>query len=287
MRAITRRTMLAGSLASVATWATACGTRTRSESAGPPAEPPPTPTSAATKAAAATRDPRVIASRATVPVLCWHQLRDWRSSDTAYNRQVLICPPAAFRAQLDALSKAGHTTISPDQYLEHLTTGAELPPKPVLLTFDDAQGSQITTGLPELQRRGMVGTFFIMTVVLGKKDWMSVADLRRLDAAGMTVASHTYDHHEADAYSGADWRTQIDQPRAQLEKIIGKPVRHFAYPYGAWNQSDFPHLASAGFATAFQLGDRPMDPKQPLFTLRRTLVNSTWSGPQLLANLRP
>jgi peptidoglycan/xylan/chitin deacetylase (PgdA/CDA1 family) len=228
----------------------------------------------------------VIVSRATVPVLCWHQLRDWRASDTRYNRLNLICPPAAFRAQLDALAAAGYTTITPDDYLAHLTTGAALPAKPVLLTFDDAQGSQITVGLPELQRRHMVGTFFVMTVVLDKPDWMSRADLRRLDRAGMTVAAHTWDHHSADAYSGGDWQTQLDAPRAELESILGKPVRHFAYPYGAWSPRDFPHLASAGYRTAFQLGDRPMDAQQPLFTLRRLLMNSTWTGPQLVTALR-
>lgn len=286
MRAITRRTMITASMLAAAT---GCGAKTRSGPGGDapvvqPSASGPVPLPASS--GAATTDPEVIASRATVPVLCWHQLRDWRSSDTRYNRNFLICPPAAFRAQLDAISRAGHTTITPDQYLAHLTTGAELPPKPVLLTFDDAQGSQITAGLPELERRRMLGTFFIMTVVLGKEDWMSQADLRRLDAAGMTVASHTYDHNSADKYSGTDWRTQLDEPRNQLASILGKPVRHFAYPYGAWAPKDFPHLASAGFATAFQLGDRPMDPKQPLFTLRRILVNSTWSGQQLLANLR-
>ncbi len=69
----------------------------------------------------------MIAARATVPVLCWHQLRDWQPSDTGYARRLLICPPAAFRDQLDALVRAGFNTISPDSYLAHLTTGAPLP----------------------------------------------------------------------------------------------------------------------------------------------------------------
>lgn len=229
----------------------------------------------------------MIASRATVPVLCWHQLRDWRPSDSSYDRNGLICPPANFRAQLDAIQRGGYTTIDPDQYLAHMTSGAPLPPKPILLTFDDASGSQVTNGLPELRRRNMRGTFFIMTVVLDKRNWMTRADLRTLDHAGMTVAAHTYDHHEADKYSGTDWQVQLNQPRSELEKIIGKPVRHFAYPYGAWNSGDFPHLRAAGYSTAFQLTEKPMDLAQPLYTLRRTLVVSTWTGPQLLAHLEP
>ena len=283
-RRVDRRSVLVGSLVLLAA---GCATSPKrsTPSMTTPRPVPPGPAAPLGTAGPATADPGVIAGRATVPVLCWHQLRDWRPSDTAYNKRNLICPPSAFRAQLDALQSGGYTTISPDQYLAHLTTGAALPDRPVLLSFDDAQGSQITAGLPELQRRRMQATFFIMTIVLDKPNWMSKDDLRRLDAAGHTIAAHTWDHHRADRYSGNDWQVQFDRPRSELEAIIGKPVPHFAYPYGAWNPTDFPHLAAAGYQTAFQLSDTPMDVTNPLQTLRRVLVQSTWTGPQLLQHL--
>jgi peptidoglycan/xylan/chitin deacetylase (PgdA/CDA1 family) len=230
-------------------------------------------------------DSRTIARRATVPVLCWHQLRDWTAADSAYDRRALICPPAVFRGQLDALVSHGYRTIGPDQYLDHLTTGAPLPPRPVMLTFDDSQGSQLTVGLPELVRRRMTAAFFVMTVVLDKPRWMRRTDLRRLDAAGMTVAAHTWDHSRADRYGGADWQPQLVAPKAELERILGKPVRHFAYPYGAWDRADFPHLAQAGYASAYQLADDAMDAARPLYTLRRTLVDTSWTGTTLLDHL--
>lgn len=230
-------------------------------------------------------DSATIRRRATVPVLCWHQLRDWTASDSAYDRRALICPPAVFRGQLDALAAHGYRTISPDRYLDHLTIGAPLPAKPVLLTFDDSQGSQISVGLPELMRRRMTAAFFVMTVVLDKPRWMRRTDLRRLDAAGMTVAAHTWDHSRADRYGGKDWQPQLVAPKAELERILGKPVRHFAYPYGAWDRADLPHLTDAGYASAYQLADEPMDATRPLLTLRRTLVDSSWTGATLLDHL--
>ena len=156
--------------------------------------------------------------------LCWHQLRDWQPSDAGYARRLLICQPAQFRAQLDAVSRAGYTTITPDLYRAHLATGAGLRTKPVLLSFDDSQGSQVSEGLRQLRRRSMTATFFVMTIVLDKPGWMSRGDLRRLDAAGMTVAAHTWDHHRADRYTAADHRVQFDQPRELLERGIRQPV---------------------------------------------------------------
>lgn len=286
-----RRTVLLGALAAAAA---GCGAGERA----------PTPTGSATRRltaspvrtaagssgpAAPTRPapsgPADIAARATVPVLCWHQLRNWTAGDSAYDRAVLICPPARFRAQLDTLLAHGYTAISADQYLAHLTTAAPLPAKPVLLSFDDSQGSQITIGLPELGRRGLTATFFVMTVPLGKPRWMSTRDVRTLADEGMTVGAHTWDHQRADRYTGSQWEVQLVRPKAELERIVGRPVDHFAYPYGAWGPADFPHLAAAGYRTAFQLAGRP-DRTHPLLTLPRMLVGSSWTPDQLLVHLR-
>ncbi len=288
---LTRRALVLGALAAGAAACSSGRTSTpdraaaASPSGGSPsaaASPSPSPSPSPAPAPAT---PAAIAARATVPVLCWHQLRPWRAGDSAYSKRLLICPPANFRAQLDALSEGGYTTISPDTYLQHLLTGAALPAKPVLLSFDDSQGTQATEALPQLVKREMTATFFAMTVVLGKKDWLSADDLRRIDAAGMTVAAHTYDHHRVDRYSGGDWAEQLQRPRAELEKIVGKPVEHFAYPYGAWNAAALPQVKAAGYRSAYQLMDDKLDPATPLYTLRRVLMDSTWNGRQLLANM--
>ncbi len=148
--------MLLGAIGAAVLAATGCATSTPAPAA--PASPPPPsgpPTTTAPAVDLAAPAAAVLARAADVPVLCWHQLRDWRAGDSASARATLICPPAAFRAQLEALHAGGYTTISPDEHLAHLTTGAPLPPKPVLLTFDDSRGSQITTGVPELARHSM------------------------------------------------------------------------------------------------------------------------------------
>jgi peptidoglycan/xylan/chitin deacetylase (PgdA/CDA1 family) len=103
-------------------------------------------------------------------VLCYHQLRNWTSSDSQYNRTNLICPPARFRAHLDALAEDGWTTISPGKYLRHLTAGGALPPKPIMLSFDDGSAGQAKEGLVQLAERGMIGTFFVMTVEAKRLD---------------------------------------------------------------------------------------------------------------------
>ena len=118
---LTRRALLSGSVGLAAALAAGCSTGRSSQggvasapSAAPVSPPSPVPSTAtASAASAATAEPAAVAARATVPVLRWHQLRDWRASDADYSRRLLICPLAALRAQLDTLAEDGWTAISP------------------------------------------------------------------------------------------------------------------------------------------------------------------------------
>jgi len=154
----------------------------------------------------------------------------------------------------------------------------------VLLTFDDGSATHATVGLPALQAMGFPGTFFPMTVVLDKPNWLSSDDLRRLDAAGMTIGAHTWDHQRLDQLPDDQWLTELDEPAATLAGILGHPVDLMAYPYGAWAPETLPHVASAGYRAAFQLSD-PVEPTQPMLTIRRIMPPPTWDGATLLAHL--
>jgi hypothetical protein len=127
------------------------GQPTTTGRARPNRRPPATPTSPGGQPSASPRPAagprpvsrRLIAARAHVPVLTYHQVRDWRPGDSPAARQ-LITPPAVFAAQMAALDRAGYTTISGTRLVDHLLTGAPLPAKPLLVSFDDASQGQYT-----------------------------------------------------------------------------------------------------------------------------------------------
>jgi peptidoglycan/xylan/chitin deacetylase (PgdA/CDA1 family) len=227
--------------------------------------------------------PSVILARSHVPVLCFHQIRPWRADDPPSTRS-LITPPDRLAGQMQTLASAGYTTITPDQLLNHLKFDVRLPERPVLLTFDDASEGQYTNALPILQDHAFTATFFVMTVVLDKPHWLSRTQVRDLDRRGMTIGAHTWDHHRVTGYTGADWWIQLTEPAHELTRIIGRPVRLFAYPNGAWNQAALPHVQAAGYEAAFQLG-APQDRSHPLLTIRRIMVASDWNGPTLVRQL--
>ena len=217
-----------------------------------------------------------ILSKKQVPILCYHQIRDWKPTDSKVSRTYIV-PPAAFCAQMRMLADSGFHTISPDLLYAYLISGAPLPSKPIILSFDDTDLDQFTVAYPEMKKHGFKGLFFIMTVSLGRPHYMNREQVRLLSEDGNFIGSHTWDHHNVKKYTGNDWMIQLDKPTKQLESITGKSIRYFAYPFGLWNTAAFPELKKRGFVAAFQLNERP-DRADPLYSIRRIIVPGTWNG---------
>ena len=114
---------------------------------------------------------------------------------------------------------------------------------------------------------------------------MEKAQIKDLADRGHTIGLHTWDHHNVKKYQGDDWKLQIEEPKKKLETIIGKPVYHFAYPFGLWNEAALPELKKRGLLTAYQLAEKKRDPSDPLFTIRRIIAGGQWSAKTLARNM--
>lgn len=219
-----------------------------------------------------------ILARKQVPVLCYHHIREYKPTDRS--GKPYIVPPAVFRDQIKFLADSGYQTISPDQYYNYLATGAPLPEKPVMITFDDTDKEQHYIGAKELEKYGFKGVFFLMTIVINRPNYMTKEEIKDLADRGHTIGAHTWDHHMVTKYTEEDWNKQLTESKAKIESITGKRVDHFAYPFGLWNKPAIPELKERGIKSAYQLATA-RDSTDPLYTIRRIIVPGSWNGQQL------
>lgn len=230
-------------------------------------------------------DAKTILARKQVPILCYHQVRNWKPTDGKVGKDYIV-EVQNFKDQMKMLADSGYHTILPDQLYAYLNTGAALPSKPIMLTFDDTDLDQFTIVNPTLKKLGYKAVYFIMTVSIGRKgkfvDYMSSDQIKQLSDEGNIIGSHTYDHKNFKKYAGKDWEEQLDKPTKRLEEITGKKMTEFAYPFGLWNAEGIPELKKRGFRMAFQLSTK-RDEKDPLFTIRRIIASGYWS-PKTLSN---
>jgi len=221
-------------------------------------------------------DSATIMARKEVPILCYHQIREYKATDSKTARDYIV-PPGRFAEQMQILADSGYHTILPDQLYDYLLYGKQLPEKPVMLTFDDTDLEQYTEALPVMEKHDFKAVFFIMTVSINRPRYMSREQIKDLSDRGNVIASHTWNHSNVKKYAGEDWKIQIEKPSALLEEITGKPVRYFAYPFGLWNEAAIPELKERNFLAAFQLSTKRL-PEEPLYTIRRIIVPGSWTA---------
>ena len=219
-----------------------------------------------------------------MPILCYHHIRNFKAGESE-NMKSYSVTPAAFAAQMKALSDSGYSTILPDQLYEYLVHDGVLPAKPVMLTFDDTDEEQYSIGKTEMNKYGFKGVYFIMTIAINRPRYMSKDQIKNLSDSGHVIAGHTWDHHMVTKYQGEDWDIQLVKPRKQLEAITGKSITYFAYPFGLWNQAAIPEIKNRDYKLAFILSTK-RDSTEPLYTVRRMIVPGQWSTNGMLKAMR-
>jgi peptidoglycan/xylan/chitin deacetylase (PgdA/CDA1 family) len=243
----------------------------------PTETPPPinTPLPIATATTAPTPIP--LAERGYVPIFCYHHIRKWEKSDSKSDREYIV-EPADLEAQLKWLKEEGYHSVSSEQVYEYYANGKPLPDKPIMLSFDDNDDNQYTNALPLLDKYGFKATFFIMTVTIGKENYMTAEQLKELDRDGHDLQPHTWDHHMVTQYEDeADWQQQIVEPKKELEALLGHPTPFFAYPFGIYSAQAAEKLKSNGYKAAFRLRELHDSEVDPIFAIKRYIANGYWT----------
>jgi peptidoglycan/xylan/chitin deacetylase (PgdA/CDA1 family) len=128
---------------------------------------------------------------------------------------------------------------------------SEQPHGVISLTFDDGFLSQYTTVFPILQSYGVVGTFYIPTVLNGdgEPEQIPISGLLEMQAAGNEIGSHSVDHPDFTELNDSQIAWECSESKATLQSW-GLTVTDFAYPYGTGDLSYADTIVSQYYRSA-------------------------------------
>lgn len=159
----------------------------------------------------------------------------------------------AFARQMDILkSRATPLRIDPDVALE---PGQHF----AAITFDDGFENFIEEALPELRSRNIPATVFIIVQALGKEfgnkqcfeKVMSVDQMRELPQDLVTIGSHTLTHPFLPNATYQDAHREITESRVELERLLGRPISMFSFPFGGFKEEHVEMCREAGYDRIF------------------------------------
>jgi peptidoglycan/xylan/chitin deacetylase (PgdA/CDA1 family) len=168
---------------------------------------------------------------------------------------------AGFAAQIASMQRHGRF-VGADEAVTLLKSGAATAERHFLVTFDDGYADTVEVALPVLRAAGVPAILFLVA------DWLDAppahppgpyagrALVAEWLAAGLEIGSHSASHARIATLDDAAAAHEIAASRAALEAATGRPVRHFACPWGVaehdYRPGRDPALAlGSGYATFF------------------------------------
>lgn len=217
----------------------------------------------------------------TLRVLMYHKVNDRPGNP-------MSVPPALFADQLAQLGELGYGVVTLEAVLDHFHGRQQLPPRAVLLTFDDGYRDNLEHALPALEAHGYGAVVFVPTGFVGETrplphdegpaargiqnpalDW---GELRELERVGMRIESHGISHRPLSGLAPAEAEHEIVESKRRLEEQLGRAVEAFAFVKGSaahFGEVHVEMLRSAGYRLGFTTRSGANGPQANPLRLRR------------------
>ncbi|MFJ5778303.1 polysaccharide deacetylase family protein [Streptomyces sp. NPDC093094] len=214
-----------------------------------------------------------------VPILMYHSVTDVPSAAT----RALSVGPEAFAEQMALIGRLGLTPVTTADLAGRWRDGRPLPPRPVLITFDDGYEGVHRHALPVLAAHGFPATLFVSTGWLrGAHDTGGALDtmldwtqVRELSGSGVEIGGHSHTHPQLDQLDDAALHRELSRCRDVVAGELGAPPVSFAYPYGYSSRRVRQEVRATGFAQALAVGNGLARRAQGPYALRRVTVRRT------------
>lgn len=204
------------------------------------------------------------------PILLYHQIGYSLINDNPY-----YVSPEDFESQMQLLKAWGYQTITVSQLANAILNGAELPVRPIVLTFDDGDENTYSAAFPILQKYNFIGTAYIVYNYIGARNYMSKDQIEALHAAGWEIGSHSLSHIDL-TKNPKRREAEIIQSRKYLEFLLKIPIPTFSYPFGAYDDSSLGYMKDAGYIAAVGLGPDERQGPNNIFYLYRQDIQGAY-----------
>lgn len=195
----------------------------------------------------------VSAKTVRIPIVMYHYI-EYVDRTKDPGRANLATPPNYLEREVNSLKQTGHTFLFAKDLPNIVSHIQNIPPKPVVLTFDDGYEDFYWNALPILKKYNVKATLYVIANFIGRRGlppYLTIKELEEIRDSGLVeIGAHTLDHAYLKGLKVDVVRKEIFGSKADLEKLLGIPIVSFAYPYGAFDKQALEITKAAGFTNA-------------------------------------
>jgi peptidoglycan/xylan/chitin deacetylase (PgdA/CDA1 family) len=193
---------------------------------------------------------------------------------------------------MSLLYQGGFNVISFSESVKLLQQGNPIPPKTVVITFDDGFRNNYVYAYQILMKYGFSGIFFLVSDFIDSEEpfpWMKqhgepreeIKDAlpmkwrqaRKMLHGGMEFGSHSLDHRKLDGLHGEELYYEINDSKKTIERQLNQRVIAFAFPYGISGAVGILEvLRECGYEAALGIEEGRMGLSDNVFNMKRIAV---------------
>lgn len=180
----------------------------------------------------------------SVPVLLYHRV--------GTDKDDLTVSVEHFRRDMEFLAREGYHTLSlAEARTRILDRSSPLPPRPLMITFDDGYLDNYLNAFPILAEYGLTASFYIISGMLDEEERVNAAQIREMRRFGMDFGSHTVTHRPLAELTPGEAREELQNSKRELEDLLGEAIHFIAYPCGSHNEETLKLAREAGYCGGF------------------------------------
>ncbi len=217
-----------------------------------------------------------------ISILMYHQVGRFRPMKS---HRSTYCHHRRFKAQMTLLKLLGYRVLDFDSMLATLRGEREVPPRAVVLTFDDGYENFREYAHPVLHRLRLPSMVYLLAGYLGDSArWfasdgrdtpplMDAATVSTLARQGVSFGSHGINHLKLADQPSEVIEREVHESRELLERATGLQIRDFCFPYGSHDRRCLQAVRSAGYRSAVTCVRGSAYPGEDLFQLPRKAIS--------------
>jgi peptidoglycan/xylan/chitin deacetylase (PgdA/CDA1 family) len=165
-----------------------------------------------------------------VPILMYHSIAEFKGTGL----EELYVSPENFEEQVRYLKENDYTLLTFERWKDINNVN-----KPVFITLDDGYKNNLNAfkifQKLKTEQFQPAATIFVVAGFIGRSNRLSEEDLHTMSQSGLfSIQSHTMFHPDLTKSTNNEY--ELKTSKETLQRITGKPVIAFAYPYGFWNE---------------------------------------------------
>ena len=212
----------------------------------------------------------ILPSKYVTPILMYHHIQVSSRDDR------LSVSPANFKKQMDFFSKQKYKVISLEELTNLIKGQKPIPPKTVVITFDDGYEDNYIYAFPVLKKYNFPAVIFIITDKIGKTGYADWAEIKEMSENNIEIGSHSQSHPWLpDLKDEKKLQEEILWSKKILEYKLDCPLKFFCYPGGGISNQVKQAVIDAGYLGACATHPGAGYDKYDLYALRRIKITDT------------